>query len=120
MGIINHTHHKLKENLKIENRNNIEQNIWKPKVQCWQNKMGAQNDKYLMIERRSNESIICGSKTFRKDSKLYRLCETEWAELFLRATKLNMDAVFTKVSIFDKPVDLFAADIMSHRQCMNR
>ena len=23
-----------------------------------------------------NECIICGNKTFRKDSKLYRLCET--------------------------------------------
>ena len=71
-------------------------------------------------DNRSNECIICGNKTFRKDSKLYRLCETERAELFLRATKFNMDAVFTKVSIFDKPDDLFAADIMSHKQCMNR
>ena len=71
-------------------------------------------------DNRSNECIICGKKTFRKDSKLYRLCETERAELFLRARKLNVDAVFTKVSIFDKPDDLFAADIMSHKQCMNR
>ena len=31
-----------------------------------------------------------------------------------------MDSVFIKISIFDKPDDLFAADIMSHRQCMNR
>ena len=102
---------------------------------------------------RSNECIICRNKTFRKDSKLYRLCETERvelflrarkfnvdalftkasktvnftvfdtlvkskterAELFLRARKLNLDAVFTEVSIFAKPVDLFAADIMIHR-----
>ena len=61
-----------------------------------------------------------GNKTFRKDSKLYRLCETERAELFLRATRFNMDAVFTKLSIFDKADDLFADDIKSHRQCMNR
>ena len=47
-------------------------------------------------------------------------CETERAGLFLRATKFNIDAVFTKVPIFDKPDDLFAADIMSHKQCMNR
>ena len=31
-----------------------------------------------------------------------------------------MDSVFIKIYIFDKPDDLFAADIMSHRQCMNR
>ena len=36
-------------------------------------------------------------------------------KLFLRATKFNMDAVFTKVWIFDKPKDLFSADIMSHK-----
>ena len=68
----------------------------------------------------SNEGIICGNTTFRKDSKLYKLCETERTELLLHATKFNTDAVFTKASIFDKPYDLFAADIMSHKQCMNR
>ena len=41
-------------------------------------------------------------------------------KLFLRATKFNMDAVFIKIFIFDKPDDLFAAGIMSHGQCMNR
>ena len=69
---------------------------------------------------RRNESIICGNKTFRKDCKLYRLCEMEREELFLRATKFNMDIVFTKELVFDKPDDLFASDIMSHKQCMNR
>ena len=48
-------------------------------------------------DNRSNECMICGNKTFRKDSKFYRLCETERAKLFLRATKFNMDAVFIKV-----------------------
>ena len=70
-------------------------------------------------DNRSNECIICGNKTL-KDTKLSRLSKTERAELFLRATKFNMDAVFTKVSIFDKPDDLFGADIMSRKQCMNR
>ena len=41
-------------------------------------------------------------------------------KLFWLATKFNMDSVFIKRSIFDKPDDLLAADIMSHRQCMNR
>ena len=31
-------------------------------------------------DKRSNECIICKNKAFRKDSKLYRLCETEGAE----------------------------------------
>ena len=101
----------------IKNGKNIEQKIMKPKVQCYQNSV---RQKQKSNDNRSNECIICRNKTFRKDSKLYRLCETERAELFLRARKLNVDAVFTKVSIFDKPDDLFAADIMSHKQCMNR
>ena len=46
-------------------------------------------------DNRSNKCIICGNKTFRKNSKLYRLWETERTELFWRATKFNMDAVFT-------------------------
>ena len=41
-------------------------------------------------------------------------------KLFLRATKFNADLVFIKVSMFDKPDDLFVADIMSHRLCINR
>ena len=36
-------------------------------------------------------------------------------KLFLRATKFNLDAVFIKISIFNKPDDLFAADIVSHK-----
>ena len=65
-------------------------------------------------------ALYAKKKTFRKDSKLFRLCETERAQLFLCAAKFNMDAVFAKVSIFDKLDGLFADDIMSHRQCMNR
>ena len=57
---------------------------------------------------------------FCKNSKLYRLCETERAKLILRAIKFNMDAVFTQAPIFDTLDNLFAADIMSHKQCMNR
>ena len=71
-------------------------------------------------DNRSNECIICGNQTFRKYSKFYRLCETGRAKLFLRATKFNMDAVVTNVSIFYKPDDLFEADIMSHKLCTNR
>ena len=51
MGVINITHYKLKENLKIENGKNIEHKIMKPKFQCQQNKTDAQNDKIpLTIE----------------------------------------------------------------------
>ena len=38
----------LKKNLKKENGKKIEQKIMKPKVQCQQNQIGAQNDKNQM------------------------------------------------------------------------
>ena len=37
----------------------------------------------------SNECIICGNKSFRKDSKLYRLCETDRAELLYPFEKVD-------------------------------
>ena len=48
----------------------------------------------------------------RKDRKLYRLCKIERAEIVFACNKI-------KISIFDKPDYLFAAAIMSDRQCMN-
>ena len=35
-----------------------------------------------------NGCIICENKTFRKDSKLYRLCETERAEIVFACNKI--------------------------------
>ena len=37
---------------------------------------------------RRNKCTICGNKTFRKDSKLYRLCETERAEIVFVCNKI--------------------------------
>ena len=39
-------------------------------------------------DNRSNESITCGNKIFRKDSKLYRLCENERAEIVFGCNKI--------------------------------
>ena len=101
---MNHAHYKLQEN-RIENSKS------KSSVLVEQDR---RSERQKSNDNSSNESIICRNKTFGKDSKLYRLCETERAELLLLATKFNMDAVSTKVSIFDKPDDLIAANIMSH------
>ena len=39
-------------------------------------------------DNRRNKCTICGNKTFRKDSKLYRLCETERAEIVFACYKI--------------------------------
>ena len=64
---------------------------------------------------RNTECIICWQKYFRKDSRLFRLCETKRVDSFLCAAKFNMDSVFTKGPIYGKPDDQFAGDIMSYK-----
>ena len=39
-------------------------------------------------DNRTNECIICGNKTFRKDSKLYILCEAEREENVFACNKI--------------------------------
>ena len=39
-------------------------------------------------DNRTNECIICGNKTFRKDSKLYILCEAEREEIVFACNKI--------------------------------
>ena len=51
---------------------------------------------------------------------MFRLCEVERAELFMKATKFNLDSVHTRTCIYNSKEKLFAADIYSHSQCMNR
>ena len=55
------------------------------------------------------------AETFRKECKLSDYVKLKEQKLFWLATKFDMDSVFIKRPIFDKPDDLLAADIMSHR-----
>ena len=42
---------------------------------------------------------------------MFRLCEEEREELFMKATKFNLDAVHTRTCIYNSKEKLFAADI---------
>ena len=55
-----------------------------------------------------------------KDDKLFPLCETDCANLFISATKFNLDDVYIRTSFYDTKEKLFATDILSHKQCMNK
>ena len=39
---------------------------------------------------------------------------------FLEAIKFNLDEVYTCRSIYQTKEDLYAADLMSHKACMNK
>ena len=64
--------------------------------------------------------ITCNKQYHNKIKKMFRLCEEERAELFMKATKFNLDAVHTRTCIYNSKEKLFAADIYSHSQCMNK
>ena len=64
--------------------------------------------------------IICQQQYMHRDNKLFRLCETDRANLFISATRFNLDDVYTRTSFYDTKEQLFAADILSHKQCMNK
>ena len=42
------------------------------------------------------------------------------AELFVKATKFNLDSVHTRTCVYNSKEKLFAADLPSHSQCMNK
>lgn len=64
--------------------------------------------------------IICNQKTFKGNADLYRISEANRAKMFLGAIKLNLDEVYTRCSTYKTKEHIFAADIMSHKICMNR
>lgn len=45
---------------------------------------------------------------------MFRLCEGERAELFMKATKFNLDSVHTRTCIYNCKEKLFLDDIHSH------
>ena len=45
-----------------------------------------------------------------KSKKMFRLCEEDRAEKFMKATKFNLDSVHTITCIYNSKEKLFAAD----------
>ena len=77
-------------------------------VQLVQTKPGANEKAKPRVKRRkSNETnvlkiyIIYQTQYFRKDTKLFRLCENDRANLFLSVTKFNLDNAYTRTSLYE-------------------
>ena len=67
--------------------------------------------------RKSDDSIVAKCTIFDKQyhnkiEKMSRLCEEERAELFMKATKFNLDSVHTRTCIYNSKEKLFAADVV--------
>ena len=63
--------------------------------------------------------IISNQLKSRGDTKILRISEARRASLFLSAIKFNKDEVFTRCILFGSPGDIFAADIMYHKNCLS-
>ena len=53
------------------------------------------------------------------DTKRLRICEARRASLFLSAIKFNKDTVLTRSILLQSPGDVYAADIMYHKNCLS-
>ena len=66
--------------------------------------------------RKSDDSIVAKciifDKQYNKIEKMSCLCEEERAELFMKATKFNLDSVHTRTCIYNSKEKLFAADVV--------
>ena len=64
--------------------------------------------------------IICNQTKHKNDNRLYVLCEPSRAKTFLDAIEFNSDEVYTHCSIYQTKENLYAADFMSHKACINK
>ena len=48
------------------------------------------------------------------------MCEDARIDLFLAAVKFNLDDVYGKTALYDTKEQLYTADILIHKTCLNR
>ena len=63
--------------------------------------------------------IVCNHKKSKGDSRRFRTCEARRACLFLFAIKFNKEAVYTRCALLESCGDVYAADIMYHKNCLS-
>ena len=63
--------------------------------------------------------VVCGFAKHKQDTKLHRIAEHVSASKFLAAYEFNKDDVYRRCVFFKTVGDIFAADIMYHRNCMS-
>ena len=61
--------------------------------------------------------IICNQMKSKRDTKMLRICEATRASLFISVIKFKKDAVYTYCALLEKPGDVYAADVMYHKNC---
>ena len=66
-----------------------------------------------------SKCIICDQRSYKEDEKNLRISVMKRAKQFLSATKLFKDDVYTRTIFLNNVGDVFAADILYHRNCLS-
>ena len=66
-----------------------------------------------------NKCIICDQRSYKGDEKKLRISVMKRAKQFLSATKFFKDDVYTRTIFLNNVGDVFAADILYHRNCLS-
>ena len=69
-------------------------------------------------DKEKKPCIVCNQMKCKGVDRRYRICEADRAKLFLSAMKYNKDVVYTRCSLFESIGDVFANDVMYHKNCM--
>ena len=71
------------------------------------------------LPAQSKLCIICNNLKRKGDIKRVGICENRRAKLFLSATKFSKDTVYDRCSLLGNTGDVFAVDILYHKNCMS-
>ena len=69
-------------------------------------------------EPREKPCIICNQIKCKGDIRKLRICEPRRAKQLLTAVKFNNDDVYTRCILYKTIGDVFAADLVYHKNCM--
>ena len=78
--------------------------------------MGNENTSIASEEK---PRIICNQMKSRGDTKRLRICEATRANLFLSVIKFYKDVVYIRWALIEKLGDVYAADVMYHKNCLS-
>ena len=64
--------------------------------------------------------VICNQMKCQGDAKRYRISDLAPAKNLIKAANFNKDSVHTRIVFLRTDGDVFAADMMHHKNCLNK
>ena len=82
----------------------------------------AKNGQKFLLQRAFKEKpcVICNQMKCQGDAKRYRISDLAPAKNSIKAANFNKDSVHTRIVFLKTAGDVFVADIMHHKNCLNK